>query len=107
MTDLVVRTRVEVARQSLDRVHKLLETISGNEGGLETFLSLPESLGDKVDRLTAAGWELRRGVRSSPGGPAGRGAARHQLDANLRELDADLGSASDELKELRRQAARL
>src|SRR3954447_210162 len=97
MPDLVVRTRVDVTRQNLRRVHDLAETIKAREGGLEPFLSLPRALQGQLNGLVMAVQEVSNQVWATDNPP-------EELTDKVASVENDLKAAREQLNRLSRKA---
>ena len=105
--DLVLRTRVAVARRNLKRVRQLSQTIKTRLAGLGEFLDLPEKLRSDLE----AAWDMTHDLESL--------AQRHQdqspqlfdqvqsLKQQLNTIWRDLKQKCDEAEQLRNDLLQL
>jgi len=107
MGDLVLRTRVAVARRNLKRVRELSRTVEMRLSGLDKFLNLPQTLRVDLDDAWNTSHELEALARDYQDESPQLLEEVQSLTQQLNKIGRDLKKKCDEAVQLRNELVQL
>ena len=107
MGDLVLRTRVAVARRNLKRVRELSRTVEMRLSGLDKFLNLPQTLRADLDDAWNTSHELEALARDYQDESPQLLEEVQSLTQQLNKIGRDLKKKCDEAEQLRNELVQL
>ena len=107
MGDLVLRTRVAVARRNLKRVRELSRTVEMRLSGLDKFLNLPQTLRVDHDDAWNTSHELEALARDYQDESPQLLEEVQSLTQQLNKIGRDLKKKCDEAVQLRNELVQL